>query len=96
MSAKRTTKEKKAASSSLNIEKIKKTPKKDGRSRTIRDGLKRLEPLVLPTTNAKEWFKFMDYIQKRMATFDPNSSTYIDYEQRALERSQPPKRFLKK
>jgi hypothetical protein len=84
---------------------LKKTPKKDkkkskesaggyDKTRLVSSGLTHLAPEVESSTNSKEWSKFLAYIGKRMLTFDKNSSTYIDYAQREIERNQPPKRCI--
>jgi hypothetical protein len=101
MSAKQQRREKSVRDS----EKIKKTPKKkqsnhreekkeeDAKSRHVRRNLKSIALIASNSTcNKPEWSKFMDYIQKRAKTFDPNSTTYIDYEQRARDRNAPPAR----
>ena len=58
--------------------------------------IKELSPIVTTTTNNEEWGKFLDYIQKRMLTFDVNSDKYIDYHQRKIDRDQPVKKYVVK
>lgn len=73
----------------------KETKKKEGKDKTacIQAMIKKLSKSVPKSSNEKEFNKFLIYIEKRAATFDPESSTYVDYAQKEIERNKPVQRF---
>ena len=70
------------------------TDKNTDKLNSVVKRIKLLSPVVTVTPNDAEWVKFLDYIQKRMLTFDIDSDKYIDYEQRNIERNQPVKKCV--
>ena len=73
----------------------KETKKKEKRDKTscIQDMIKKLSKTVPNSSNEKEFNKFLIYIEKRAATFDPESSTYVDYAEKERLRNQPVQRY---
>jgi hypothetical protein len=63
------------------------------RTKKLREKFKRTRALVETTSNEKDYATFLAYCEKRLNTFDPQHTTYTDYEAKREAANAPPKRF---
>lgn len=70
------------------------TPTLLTRTKKLRHTFKRLDKRVAGTPNEAHLMKYLASCERKLATFDPDSLTWIDYEAKAVERAKPPKKVV--
>ena len=58
--------------------------------------IKKLTQEVPQTSNAEEYYKFLERTLKNASTFDKSSPTYVDYVAKKLKQQEPPKKYIPK